>query len=472
MSHGSASTSKASGSVLKGSGSQPIAVKSGSACGPPKKVSFHAVELEASDDETLEPAHNLIAQDIRPACDAKASHVDPPIGPQAASTATGSQPSAQMKAALSAQEVESLLAVVHFCRQKQRDELKSRVSADLYELILKVYGIEAVFLQDWRTLASRMVQMTWNAVDRHQAGRASLHGFDPQVQKHRRAMREELLQSREYDKWAEEQTLLEKTLCQDVLAACSHFSNDDLRRLPLASFTRDALEAHADLARVSQPRASSPEGYRAMHLGDPQAVGRRRVVSYKELLVERGLIIVPPNHKGRKPAAGCAEEPAGDTEQPRQRTEGQWAKWWITLGGFEASSAFYVDAVCQRLMRRFAWVRLLCLGRLGLTRSWPSGRLAWPGLAGLRRGRRNPPTVGCVGYPEGGRGFGGNQGRVAPGPPPPFGQLAWGLPGRPWAAFRTAVLAGIGTAAMLVTGYVGSAEGSDYSWAKTLSPSR
>ena len=117
----------------------------------------------------------------------------------------------------------------------------------------------------------------------------------------------------------------------------------------MASFGRKALqEARSQggsSAGAEQPRPQA----------EPRADSTRRAVSYKDLLFHCGYIDFPNGHVGRKPPASCDETLMTEAEKQWQWGEGKWAKWWMELGGFEASSRAACRLPKIRAMAATAW---------------------------------------------------------------------------------------------------------------------
>ena len=114
--------------------------------------------------------------------------------------------------------------------------------------------------------------------------------------------------------------------------------------LPVSWPSKQALELMGKL-KVTNPARSSSSGSQRGPVYLPH-------MSYKELLVRKGLIELPLAFAGRKPSCGCYEARLTLAEQ----AEGyDWANWFMRLAGFQAP-----------IMRLLYWLESWDLGVRGV----------------------------------------------------------------------------------------------------------
>ena len=121
--------------------------------------------------------------------------------------------------------------------------------------------------------------------------------------------------------------------------------------------------AEADLkgGSGSQPREAEPSGSNA---------------KYKNILVHRKYIELPPNHEGSKPPAGTIEI---DRTHEERHCSFCFAKWWIELGGFKALvnvnyvRTYYIPCYVRTYVREFVVLDILgVLDASCVCRAWCS----------------------------------------------------------------------------------------------------
>ena len=134
-----------------------------------------------------------------------------------------------------------------------------------------------------------------------------------------------------------------------------------VQALPASWTSKKALEQIAtDKLKVANPASSSSSGAQPSAFDLPH-------MSYKDLLVEAGLITLPVDSVGRKPSSGCSETKLTRAEEA---ADYDWAHWFMRLGGFQAP-------IMRLLYWRESWdlgVRGVICGVWGAGGVWGGGR--------------------------------------------------------------------------------------------------
>ena len=165
-------------------------------------------------------------------------------------------------------------------------------------------------------------------------------GWNKKQQMLRRQLASDLLVSEAFSKYQLE--------CQDLLHAhggfiIAHYDNFAARNmvLPMSSYSRHAVRLIFEQRQLCGGGASFGSGSQPSVL---PGIGSgywysSRHIRYKDILKGQGFIFPPDTHTGRKPDANVVE--ARMVEEEKTFYQGDWARWWMTIGGFQAP--FVID---------------------------------------------------------------------------------------------------------------------------------